>query len=415
MQANTGRRYRLYPTTAQALRLTKWGHTCRAIWNIALEQREWLYTQRRVTVNAVGQSLELTALRAEFEWVRDLPAQSGQQVLRNLDRAYLNFWNPDHPAEHPVRRKKSARLSINVPGQAVKVRRLSRRWGAVHLPKLGQVRFRWSRDLGGTVRNVTVARDGLGWHVSFGVASGVRPRAEHARPGTAVGLDRGVACAVADSDGGLHHASFLGPPERVRKVALERRRARQEAVRKRAASRTSNRARRVHEKLARITARSARRRAEFAQQIAHRIADNYALIAIEALQVTRMTKSAKGTAAQPGHNVAQKAGLNREILDKGWGVIESALRHQARRTGSTVVRVPAAFTSQRCAACGHVASANRESQAVFRCLACGHVAHADVNAAINIRDLAVTGTAGRAGIGRIRPSVRAASTTVGAA
>lgn len=398
MQANTGRRYRAYPTDRQAVGLTDWGHTCRALWNVALEQREWLYTQRHVTFNSVEQSAELTVFGAEFEWVRDLPAQAGQQVLRHLDQAYRNFWNPTHPAGHPTRHKRNARLSIPLPGQAVQVRRLNKRWGAVRLPKIGEVRFRWSRALGGIVRNATVSRDGLGWHIAFGIAFG-RQTSGHDRPGTLVGLDRGVVVAVADSDGGLHNATFLTEKERAQQRRLEQRRSRQERTRKRAGAKTSNRAKRVHVRLARITSRTARRRGEFAQQLAHRIADRYETVAVEDLRIANMTRSAKGTLAEPGRNVAQKAGLNRVILDKGWYKFDLALHNQARRTGSTVVRVPAAYTSQRCAACGHVAQENRESQAIFLCVACGHIAHADVNAATNIA------TAGRAGLGRISASV----------
>jgi len=412
MQADTARKYRAYPTTEQADRLTGWGHTCRAIWNVALEQRQWLYDQHRVTLNAIDQSRELTAARAEIEWLADLPAQAGQQVLRHLDQAYKNFWNLNHPAAFPTRRKRGGRLTVSLPGQAIAVRRLNKRWGAVRVPKLGEIRLRWSRNLDGTVRNVTISRDGLGWHVAFGIASGCEPKTTHDQPGTPVGLDRGVVCAVADSDGGLHNAVFISDRELAAKVALERRRARQETTRKRAVARTSNRARLVHNRLAKISARTARRRVEFAQQLAHRVADTHDLIVIEALRIGNMTRSAKGTVEAPGRNVAQKAGLNRVILDKGWYGFELALRNQARRTGSMVMRVPAAFTSQRCAACGHVASASRESQARFRCVACGHIAHADVNAAINIREL---GTAGWAGIGRIRPSPKAASTIRGAA
>ncbi|MEW2495131.1 transposase [Streptomyces nodosus] len=82
--------------------------------------------------------------------------------------------------------------------------------------------------------------------------------------------------------------------------------------------------------------------------------------------------------------------LNRAILDKGWNRLELALVGAARYTGTRVVKVNPAYTSQRCSACGFVTEGNRESQAVFVCKAagCGHRAHADVNAAINIRNAA---------------------------
>jgi putative transposase len=86
-------------------------------------------------------------------------------------------------------------------------------------------------------------------------------------------------------------------------------------------------------------------------------------------------------------NVAHKRGLNRAILDKGWHRLELALASAARYTGSHIIKVSPAYTSQRCHACGFITEGNRESQAIFRCKnpGCGNTDHADVNAAKNIR------------------------------
>ena len=97
-----------------------------------------------------------------------------------------------------------------------------------------------------------------------------------------------------------------------------------------------------------------------------------------------MTRSARGTLQAPGTNVAQKAGLNRSILDAGWGVFLNVLRAKAESAGRVIVEVNPRHTSQRCTQCGHTTAGNRVSQAVFRCVSCGHTAHADVNAAVNI-------------------------------
>ena len=98
------------------------------------------------------------------------------------------------------------------------------------------------------------------------------------------------------------------------------------------------------------------------------LARRFDRIRIEDLDVRAMTRSARGTAAQPGCNVRQKAGLNRAILANGWGVLMNRLEDKAP---GRVERIYAAYTSQRCSARGHVAPGNRESQA-FRCVACGH-------------------------------------------
>jgi putative transposase len=146
----------------QAGRLTGWGHSCRAVWNLALEQRRFACRQRGRTLRTAEQCRHLTDARADVPWLADLPAQSAQQVLRRIDRAYENWWNPEHPAQAPTFRKRSEGLSIPFPGQAVQVRQCSRRWAEVRLPRLGWVRFRLSRPLGGMVRNATITRDALG-------------------------------------------------------------------------------------------------------------------------------------------------------------------------------------------------------------------------------------------------------------
>jgi putative transposase len=112
MNADAGRRYRLYPNPEEAERLTAWGHTCRSVWNIALEQRQFLSSQRGVTMRARRQCRHLTKARAEIAWIADLPAQAAQQVLAHLDRAYDNWWNPQHPAGPPTFKKRLLRGGV---------------------------------------------------------------------------------------------------------------------------------------------------------------------------------------------------------------------------------------------------------------------------------------------------------------
>jgi transposase len=123
----------------------------------------------------------------------------------------------------------------------------------------------------------------------------------------------------------------------------------------------------------------------FAHKTARKLVRDHDLIAHEALRIANMTRSARGTLQAPGSNVAAKAGLNRSILDAGWGVFLNVLRAKAESAGRAIVEVDARHTSQRCTQCGHTAAENRVSQAIFRCQACRHTAHADQNAAENIR------------------------------
>jgi transposase len=116
-------------------------------------------------------------------------------------------------------------------------------------------------------------------------------------------------------------------------------------------------------------------------RIVGRIARRFDLIRVEDLKIATMTRPATGTRENPGRNVRQKVGLNRGILEAGWGL---PVRRLEEKAPGRVEKVSPAFTSQRCSACGRVDRGSRESQAVFRCTACGFAANADVNAAINI-------------------------------
>jgi putative transposase len=390
MHTYTGRRYRAYPTPGQAGRLAGWGHSCRAVWNLALEQRRFAWHQRGRTVRSAGQCRHLTEARADLPWLADLPAQSAQQVLRQLDRAYDNWWNPEHPAQAPTYRKRTGGLSVPFPGQAVQVRTCSRRWAEVRLPKLGWVRFRLSRPLGGMVRNATIAKDPLGWHVSFGVATATQPAPPNGLPGC--GVDFGVACSafVSDEQEPRLMPSTLTAGQRRRLLGLERRKARQITwAKKHNAGRSSNRLGRTINEIARLRARQARRREDFTHKLTTDLAKNHGWGAVEDLRAKSMTRSGKGTQKEPGSNVRAKAGLNRAILDNAPYERQRQLAYKAPRFGSELRLVRPAFTSQTCSGCGVRDAESRPGCGrVFACTACGHVEHADRNAARNIHNLA---------------------------
>ncbi len=144
----------------------------------------------------------------------------------------------------------------------------------------------------------------------------------------------------------------------------------------------SGRRGKVKVQTARLKAREADRRKDWWEKTSTDIARRFDVIRVEDLKVVSMTRSAKGTPAEPGRNVRQKAGLNRGISKAyGWGLLVERLEDKAP---GRVEKVPPAYTSQRCSACGHVDAKSRESQARFRCTACGYAGNADVNAARNI-------------------------------
>ncbi|TDD27695.1 transposase [Actinomadura sp. KC06] len=382
-------RYRLCPTSAQeALLLEHCGHA-RFVWNLAVEQQAWWTPRRGPAPGYVAQARQLTEARAANPWLAAGSQTVQQQALKDFAQAMANFFAGTH--RRPTWRKAGVHEGFRIVGargRAWDVRRLSRRTGAVRVPKVGWVRFRWSRPVRPEVKSFRVRRDRAGrWHVAF---AAVPPPVPGPGNGEAVGVDRGVAVSAALSTGETSTVPGLTPGEKVRLERLLRRLAR--------ARRGSNRRARVKAAIARLKAREADRRKDWVEKTSTDLARRFDVIAVEDLNVRAMTRSAKGTVDAPGTNVRAKTGLNRSILANGWGRLVTRLEHKAP---GRLVRVDPAYTSQTCHACGHRARDNRESQAVFRCVACGHRDNADVNAARNIRDTAVGRTVAARGGGAV--------------
>jgi putative transposase len=395
----TGRKYRVEFISQQAEFAEQVSATCRSVWNTALEQRRH-YRQRRAWINYHEQARQLADAKKDHPWLAEVPGHCLQQTLMDLDKACKTHgtWK--------VRWRSRRRWapSFRFPeGGKIAVERLNRKWARVKLPKFGWVRLRWSRPLGGSIRSATVGRDGNHWYISLLVEDGHTTPEQHAIPGAAVGVDRGVAATVVTSDGQFLDREFATPGELRRVRRLQQQLARQGKQSK------SNRRKTTRTKLNALHSRVRARRKDFAAQTVHTLATGNAVVVLEDLRTRNMTSSAKGTITEPGRQVRQKAGLNRAILDKGWHALELALLSKARYTGTQLVKINPAYTSQTCNACKHVNPKSRESQAVFWCTACGFRCNADVNAAKNIlaAGLAVTGRGDLA----IRRSVKRQPTT----
>jgi len=344
----------------------------RYVWNLAVEQHAHWHPGRKGAPGYLEQCRQLTAARAEQDWLQAGSQMVQQQAPRDFAHAVAAFLDRANPAGRPSWRKAGRDEGFRIVAVRPKqVRRLSRNTAEVWVPKAGWVRFRWSRAVPAGVKSYRVTRDRAGrWHVAFAV---IPPPIPAPRNSKAVGIDRGITVSAALSTGELLYVPGLTGRERARLRRLERKLAR--------AKRGSERRKRARVALARLQARETDRRKDWAEKASTDIACRFDLIRVEDLRIRNMTRSAKGTRENPGCNVQVKAKLNRGILRSGWGLLVRRLEEKAP---GRVEKVSPVFTSQRCSACGQVDAKSRESQARFVCTACGYVGNADVNAAINI-------------------------------
>jgi putative transposase len=358
-------RYRLEPATAEESILQRHCRDARFVWNLAIEQHTFWRPGRRSAPGYLEQCRQLTAARAENQWLAQGSQMVQQQALRDFAQAIRNFYAGTHG--RPSWRKAGRDEGFRIVGlEGAHVRRLSRRHAAVLVPKAGWIRFRLSRPLPAGLKSYRITRDAAGrWHIAF---AHIPPPLKGPGTGEVAGIDRGIKVTLALSDG----TTYQAPPSRP-VTRLQRKLSR--------ARRGSNRRARVRQQLARARARDADTRRDWAEKTSTAIARRYDLIRIEDLKIANMTRSARGTIGAPGRNVAQKAGLNRAILASGWGMFATRLEHKA---AGRIEKINPAYTSRTCSQCKSIDREARESQAVFRCRACGYCGNADVNAAKNI-------------------------------
>ncbi len=342
-------KFELQPNGEQAQQMRRFAGSCRFVFNKALALQQTRHEQGEKKLSYAGLCKALTEWKAQPEtlWLKETHSQPLQQTLKDLERAYVNFF--EQRTDFPRFKKKGTGDSFRYPDP--KQIKLDQANGRIFLPKLGWLRYRNSRDVLGELRNVTVTQSGGKWFASIQTRREVVPEQP---TGGIVGLDMGIARFVTLSDG-----SHLDPLNSFKKH--------------------QQRLKRYQRRLA--------RKVKFSQnwkKAKAKVSQNHAIVCIEDLQIRNMSKSSKGNAETHGKQVRQKSGLNRAILDQGWGEFRRQLDYKLAWRGGHLIAVPPHNTSRTCPACGHISKENRRSQAQFACVACGYQNHADVVGAINV-------------------------------
>ena len=372
MQRLQAFKYELMPTGEQQRQMRRFAGSCRFVFNRALALQKERYEQGEKKLGYAGLCKLLTEWRngPETPWLADAPVHPLQQTLKDLERAYANFFAKR--ANVPRFKKKGQHDSFRYPDP--KQIKLDQANSRIFLPKLGWVRYRNSREVLGTVKNVTVSQSCGKWFVSIQTEREIQAPVPKAT--SAVGIDMGVTRFATLSDG-----AFYAPLNSFKRHEDRLRRAQQAMSRK---TKFSNNWKKAKARVQKIHARIGNVRRDYLHKATTTISQNHAMVCIEDLQVRNMSRSAAGTTENPGKNVRAKSGLNKAILDQGWFEFRRQLDYKLAWTGGHLIVVPPQNTSRTCPACGHVSADNRQTQAQFLCVECGFEENADLVGAINI-------------------------------
>ncbi len=354
--------FRMEPTAEQAHHLLQFAGARRYVWNWALDRKRTYYQAHGHGLRYTALAAELTVLKQQPEtaWLREIDSQLLQQALRDLEQAFVNFF--EHRARYPrFKTKKRDPLGFRIP------QRVSVQHGHVSIPKIGAVRIRQHRPVEGVTKSATFKRDAAGhWYVTL-VAHVDVPERPHPTPTpeTTVGIDAG-----------LHDFAVLSTGERIPNPRFARR---QERVLRRAHRRLSRTQRdsrnrgRARLRLARTYRKVHNQRLAFLHQQSRRVIDRFQVVGIEDLNVRALAKSK----------------LSRSFADVAHGRFRALLTYKADWYGTTLVVVDRFFpSSKRCCVCGAVNHNLTLQDRWWQC-ACGCLHDRDLNAARNIHQEAL--------------------------
>ena len=422
MKINKAYKFRLEPNVEQQIILNNLVGSARFVWNQMLAISFEMFAKNEFinATNLVNKIIDLKN-NPDFDFLRThANAVSLQQKIRDLASAWSRFFDSKTHTRLKENKKKPRKPKFFklVDGTEIQLRPLMPRFkrksdgrdsirlvqfdkycriegNRVKLPNgVGFVKFKKSQDIIGTIKNVTISKKSGHWYVSFGTERALSENPIH--PSTsAIGIDLGITKLITTSDGQYIKPKNSFKANQVKLAKLQRGLAKK--VKFSANWKKQNRKiQKLHHHIANI-------RHDYLHKITTTISKNHAMIACEDLKVANMSKSASGTKEKKGRHVKAKSGLNKSILDQGWGMMVNMLEYKQQWQGGLLIKVNPRYTSQTCFECKHIAKENRRTQANFECVKCTYIANADVNAARNILAAGHAVLSAEGGRGKGRP------------
>jgi len=403
MKINKAYKFRLEPNAEQEIILNNLVGSARFVWNQMLAISFEMFAKDEF-INATNLVNKIIGLKnnPDFEFLKTHSnAVSLQQKVRDLASAWSRFFDPKAHARLKENKKKPRKPKFFKLADGTEIQRRPlmpqfKRKSAgcdsirlvqfdkycrvegnrVKLPNsIGLVRFRKSQDITGTIKNITISKKSGHWYVSFGTERELTENPRHPSK-SAIGLDMGISKLLTTSNGDVIKPKNSFKTNQLKLAKLQRGLAKKVKF--------SENWKKQNRKIQKLHSHIANIRHDYLHKITTSISKSHAMIACEDLKVANMSKSASGSVENKGRQVKAKSGLNKSILDQGWGMLVNMLEYKQQWQGGLLIKVNPRYTSQTCFKCKHIAKENRQTQSKFECVKCRYVANADFNAARNI-------------------------------
>lgn len=398
-----GQLFQLYPTKNQANVLLDWIGCQRFIYNAKVSEDRYFRTFAKKSLGLNLKDIPIDQTYSQFKANAHFLKSVPSQILRNGAVRWMNAYNRFFKklGGRPKFKQPHGRQSVLITSELFNLfKNKDDNWfihlGTKRFP-LGNIKLSKNTPIEQMPKMVVVSVNAGKWSLSFNteeineqgeikqfptpqeVLSELSQYSHSELRSLTNGVDRGVILPACDAKSLIEERVFT---ENEKQLKLKEKKRKKYQKRLTKQQRHSNRYKRTKQKIARLSAYKANCITNMAHKVSHALTEDKStkIIALEALPVKNMTRSAKGNQEKHGKNVKQKAGLNRSILQSGWGKIKTFSTYKAFKNGKLFVTVPPQHTSQECAACGTINSANRLSQSQFACQACGVKINADLNA-----------------------------------
>lgn len=365
-------RIRLYPNETQQVNLARQFGCARWAWNEALAETLRIYRETGKGLGYHAMTVRLPALKKDHPWLAEANAQVLQQSLRNLSRAFVNFF--ERRARYPRFKSKHGPQSIQFP-QDVALNGSNR----IKLPKIGWLKCIVHRPIEGRIKTVTVTRTQAGRYFASILAEDDAALPPVSTDGKAIGIDLGLTDFAVTSDG-----SKFANPRHLAKAERNLKRKQRKLSRKQKGSNSRNKARVI---VARAHERVSNARRDWLHKLSRRLVNENQVIAVEDLCIKAMVRSPT---------------LSKSISDAGWRMFTRMLEYKASWSGKAFIRIGRFFPSSKaCSSCGTISDKMPLNVRRWTCPNCETAHDRDVNAAINIRGealrLMAAGTVASAG------------------
>ncbi len=370
-------KYRLYPNNTAEKKLYFVLNRCRELYNAALSERKDAYKYAGKSISYSHQQNDLPEIKHEIRpEYQDIAAHMFQDVLNRLDKAFKAFFRRVANGEKPGyprfqgRNRYDSFTYLDGAGWKFDGEQL-------HLSKIGSINVKLHRKLEGKIKTVTIKREVDQWFVAFSCE--VEESEKLPVSYEDVGIDLGVTHLAILSNG-----EMIEHPRYYRKARHTLETRQQALSRKKRGSHRREKARKVVGKAHR---KVARQRRDFLHKESRKLVNRYQVMVFEEIKTGNLTRKPKpkqdeATGQYLPNGASAKGGLNKSILDAGWGSFVNMCSVKAAWAGRTLIKVDPTYTSQVCSGCGQVRKKDL-SQRWHSC-DCGAELDRDVNAAINI-------------------------------